>query len=236
MSGQEYSINTKDEVDIPNLEIERLQKEKAKYERALKKLEDLYYFGEEEEAISQKDYIFKKRDFQERLEEIDEEINILKQKNEDKTSDLFIDYAQHFLITKEMQQARQVDYRELSEIVGREALSDFMHTIIDNIVVIDKRVQSITFKNGITHTFAYKSLMQSKSSAPTKNQYKNFEGAVLDYLKENGPASRSDLQKATNITRDGIFTLLSELMEREIVIKTGQSTATRYHYNEKENN
>ncbi|MGE7795018.1 recombinase family protein [Lysinibacillus fusiformis] len=236
MSGQEYSINTKDEVGMPNLEIERLQKEKAKYERALKKLEDLYYFGEEEEAISQKDYIFKKRDFQERLEEIDEEINILKQKNEDKTSDLFIDYAQHFLITKEMQQARQVDYRELSEIVGREALSDFMHTIIDNIVVIDKRVQSITFKNGITHTFAYKSLMQSKSSAPTKNQYKNFEGAVLDYLRENGPASRSDLQKATNITRDGIFTLLSELMEREIVIKTGQSTATRYHYNEKENN
>ncbi|MDC6267756.1 recombinase family protein [Lysinibacillus fusiformis] len=234
MSGQEYSINTKDEMDMPNLEIERLQKEKAKYERALKKLEDLYYFGEEEEAISQKDYIFKKRDFQERLEEIDEEINISKQKSEDKTSDVFIDYAQHFLITKEMQQARQVDYRELSEIVGREALSDFMHTIIDNIVVIDKRVQSITFKNGITHTFAYKSLIQSKSSAPAKMQYKNYEGAVIQYLKDNGPASRSDLQKATNITRDGIYTLLSELIEREVIIKTGQSTATRYYYNEKQ--
>lgn len=236
MSGQEYSINTKDEMDMPNMEIERLQKEKAKYERALKKLEDLYYFGEEEEAISQKDYIFKKRDFQERLEEIDEEINISKQKSEDKTSDVFIDYAQHFLITKEMQQARQVDYRELSEIVGREALSDFMHTIIDKIVVIDKRVQSITFKNGITHTFAYKSLTQSKSSAPAKMQYKNYEGAVIEYLKDNGPASRSDLQKATNITRDGIYTLLSELIEREIIIKTGQSTATRYYYNEKQHN
>ncbi len=236
MSGQDYSLNTKDEIQIPNIEIERLQKEKAKFVRALKRLEDLYYFGEEEDAISQKDYIFKKRDLQERLEEIDDEINILKQKNDDKTSDVFIDYAQHFLITKEMQQARQVDYRELSEIVGREALSDFMQTIIDNIVVIDKRVQSITFKNGITHTFAYRSLLQSKSSAQTKKQYKNYEGPVLEYLKENGPASRSDLQKATNITRDGIFTLLSELIERGIVIKTGQSTATRYHYNEKQNN
>lgn len=236
MSGQEYSLNTKDEIEVPNIEIERLQKEKAKFVRALKRLEDLYYFGEEEDAISQKEYIFKKRDLQERLEEIDDEINLLKQKNEDKTSDVFIDYAQHFLITKEMQQARQVDYRELSEIVGREALSDFMQTIIDNIVVIDKRVQSITFKNGITHTFAYRSLLQSKSSAPTKKQYKNYEGPVLEYLKENGPASRSDLQKATNITRDGIFTLLSELIEREIIIKTGQSTATRYHYNEKQNN
>ncbi len=234
--GQEYSLNAKAEIETPNIEIERLQREKTKFVRALKRLEDLYYFGEEEDAISQKEYIFKKRDLQERLEELDDEINLLKQKNDDKTSDVFIDYAQHFLITKEMQQARQVDYRELSEIVGREALSDFMQTIIDNIVVIDKRVQSITFKNGITHTFAYRSLLQSKSSAPTKKQYKNYEGPVLEYLKENGPASRSDLQKATNITRDGIFTLLSELIEREIIIKTGQSTATRYHYNEKQNN
>lgn len=233
MSGQEYAVVSKDEMNILDFEMERLQKEKTKYERALTKLEDLYYFGEEEESMSQKDYIFKKRDFQERLEELEDEINTLKQKGEDKTSDVFVDNAQHFLITKEMQQARNVDYRELSEIVGREALSDFMHTIIDKIVVLDKRVQSITFKNGITHIFAYKSLIESKSAAPTRMQYKNFEDAVLDYLKENGPASRADLQKATNITRDGIFTLLSELIERGIVIKTGQSTATRYEYNEK---
>lgn len=233
MSSKEYSVVPKDEFNISDFEIERLQKEKAKYERALTKLEDLYYFGEEEESISQKDYIFKKRDFQERLEEIDDEINTLKQKGEEKTSDVFVDNAQHFLITKEMQQARNVDYRELSEVVGREALSDFMHTIIEKIVVLDKRVQSITFKNGITHIFAYKTLLQSKSAAPTRMQYKNYESAVLNYLKENGPTSRANLQKATNITRDGIFTLLNELIERGVVIKTGQSTATRYQYNEK---
>lgn len=233
MSGQEYSLASKDEINNSDIEIERLQKEKAKFERALTRLEDLYLFGEEEDGISQKDFIFKKRDLQGRLEEIDTEINTLKQKHENKTSDVFVDNAQHFLITKEMQQARNVDYRELSEVVGREALSDFMHTIIDKIVILDKRVQSITFKNGITHIFAYKSLLQSKSAAPTRMQYKNYEGSVLDYLKENGPASRTDLQTATNITRDGIFTLLSELIELGIVIKTGQSTATRYQYNKK---
>ncbi|MDS9471018.1 hypothetical protein KGS98_03660 [Sporosarcina pasteurii] len=46
----------------------------------------------------------------------------------------------------------------LSDIVGREALSDFVHTIIDNMTVLDKRVQSITFKNGFTYTFAYRPL------------------------------------------------------------------------------
>ncbi|MGE7942792.1 recombinase family protein [Lysinibacillus xylanilyticus] len=233
MSDQEYSVVSKEEINMSDFEIERLQKEKAKYERALTRLEDLYYFGEEEDGISQKDYIFKKRDLQERLEEIDAEINTLQKNSDEKTSDVFVDNAQHFLITKEMQQARNVDYRALSDVVGREALSDFMHTIIDKVVVLDKRVQSITFKNGITHTFAYKPLLQSRSTAPTRMQYKNYEGAILDYLKENGPASRADLQKATNISRDGIFTLLSELIERDIVIKTGQSTATRYQYNEK---
>ncbi|MFF2794947.1 recombinase family protein [Lysinibacillus xylanilyticus] len=231
MSDQEYSMAKNNEIIISNIEIERLQKEKAKYEKALTRLEDLYLF--DEDGISQKDYIFKKRDLQERLEEILLNINTLQQKDEDKTSNAFVNNAEHFLITKEMQQARNIDYRDLSDTVGREALYDFMHTIIENVVVLDKRVQSITFKNGITHTFAYNSLLQSKSAAPTRMQYKNYEGAVLGYLKENGPASRAVLQKATNISRDGIFTLLAELIELGIVIKVGQSTATRYYYNEK---
>jgi len=231
LSGHEYSLATNDEQVIPDLEIERLNKEKVKYEKALARLEDLYLFGED--GISQKDYIFKKRDLRERLEEIEVDINTLHQKNNNKSSDTFIDNGQHFLITKEMQQARNVDYRSLSESIGREALSDFIHTVIDNIIVLDKRVQSITFKNGITQTFAYKSLLQSKSAATTRMQYRYYEDAVLDYLKENGPASRTDLQKATNISRDGIFTLLAELIERDLIIKTGQSVSIRYHYNEK---
>lgn len=64
-------------------------------------------------------------------------------------------------------------------------------------------------------------------------QFRLYESAVLDYLKENGPASRADLQKATNISRDGIFTLLAELIERDLIVKTGQSVSTRYHYKEK---
>lgn len=230
MPGQEYSLVVDDGNLVSNLEVERLQREKAKYEKALTRLEDLYLFGED--GISQKDYIFKKRDIQAKLEEIEKGIEDL-QKKDVITSDAFIDNARHFLITKEMQQTRNVDYRELDALVGREALSDFIHTIIDRIVVVDKRVQSITFRNGITHTFAYKSLLDSKGMAPARMQYKNFEEAILEYLKENGPASRSDLQKATNIKRDGFYKLMGELIERGDVVKTGQSTRTRYEYKEK---
>lgn len=231
MPGQVYSP-TADEVDFtPDLETERLQKEKTKYEKALTRLEDLYLFGED--GISQKDYIFKKRDIKEKLEGIDTKLEALLQTGGEKTNDAFIDNALHFLITKEMQQARNVDFRELFDTVGREALSEFIHTIINRIVVIDKRVQSITFKNGVTHTFAYKHLLDSAGVSPARMQYKAYEEAVLDYLKENGPASRSDLQKATNITRDGFYKLLAELIERGVVVKTGQSTRTRYQCKEK---
>lgn len=160
-------------------------------------------------------------------------MGILQRKNADVISDTFVDHAQHFLITKEMQQAIHVDHRTLSDAVGREPLSDFIHTIIDTIVVMDKRVQSIKFKNGITHTFAYKSLLDSKSTAPARMQYRNYEDAVLNNLNENGPAARADLQKATNISRDGIYTLLAELIERGFILKTGQSTQTRNEYIEK---
>ena len=166
MPGQEYILATDDEIIMPDLEAERLQRDAKKFGTALSRLEDLYLFGED--GISQKDYIFKKRNLQEQLEEIETEINSLQQKDGDTTSEVFVDNAQHFLITKEMQQARHVDHRALSDIVGREALSDFVHTIIDNIIVLDKRVQSITFKNGITHTFAYRSLLQSQSTAPAR--------------------------------------------------------------------
>ncbi len=47
LSGHEYSLAINDEHVIPDLEIERLNKEKVKYEKALARLEDLYLFGED---------------------------------------------------------------------------------------------------------------------------------------------------------------------------------------------
>lgn len=123
-------------------------------------------FGDD--GISQKDYIIKKRDIHKRLEEIEMILNEMISQDVAETSDAFIDNAEYFLITKEMQQTRNVDHRTLSDSAGKEMLSDFIDTIIDKIIVADKRIQSITFKNVITHTFAYKSLLDSKSTAPNK--------------------------------------------------------------------
>lgn len=231
MYSEAYSLETNNETVIVDLETERLQREKKKFETALTRLEDLYLFGDE--GISQKDYVFKKRDLRKRLEAIEVTLNEMKDKNVEDTSATFIDHAEYFLITKEMQQARNVDHRALSDSVGREMLSDFIHTIIDKIIVVDKRIQSITFKNGITHHFTYKSLLDSKSTAPSKMQYKNYEEVVLSYLRENGACSRADIQKQFNMSKHEIYTLLNDLIKRQLIGKTGQSVSIRYHLNEK---
>lgn len=232
MYSESYSLTSnQSETVVVDLESERLQREKKKFETALMRLEDLYLFGDD--GISQKDYIFKKRDILKRLEEIELSLNEIQSKDTDETSDIFVDNAEYFLITKEMQQARNIDHRALSDSVGREMLSDFIRTIIDKIVVSDKRVQSITFRNGITHTFAYKTLLDSQSAPSSRMKYKDYEDTVLNYLSENGACSRADIQKKFNMSKHAIHTLLSDLIKRQLIGKTGQSVSIRYHIHEK---
>lgn len=226
----EYGI-TKESNNINNIELERLKKERVKYINALERLEDLFLFSDD--VMSKKDYVTKKESIQIRLDEIEKDISTFEAQSEKKTSHVFTDNAQHYLVSKEMQQARNVEFRSLSDAVDREILSDFIDNIIDKIIVIDKRIMSLTFKNGISLKFEYKSLADSKNVAPQRMRYKNYEGLVLDYLKDHGPASRNELQKEFNMSRHSAHMLLNELLERQIVGKTGKSVAIRYHLKEK---
>ncbi|MEK5038946.1 recombinase family protein [Sporosarcina sp. FSL K6-3457] len=231
--GHDFSSAKNNDKYVTDLATQRLQKEKAKFEKALSRLEDLYYF--KDEGISQKDYIFKKRNFLEELEVIEKELNKLQQNQTIKNSNVFIDNAQHFLITKEMQQARNVNYRELLDAVGKDLLADFIQSVISKIVVADKRVQSITFKNGITHSFAYKPLTEpQKGNAPAKPLNKEYEVMVLGYLEENGSASRTDIESLVGMKRSNTLNLLKDLLDRDLIVKRGNSVAIRYYINRKD--
>jgi len=54
---------------------------------------------------------------------------------------------------------------------------------------------------------------------------------VLIYIKEQGLASRTVIEKLTNLKRSSVYTLLQELMDQDLVIKKGNSVANRYFYN-----
>lgn len=223
-----------DEVSTSNLELEKLQNEKQRYDKALTRLEDLYLFSDE--SMSEKDFLFKKRDIIQNIERLNSSITAIRksQANTRKTADIsFLITASNFLIKKELMNKRDIDFREFLDVVDKALIQDFIKTVIARIVIVDKKILSITFKNGITHQFMYKPIEQRKIKTKEKFLYRSFEPDLLEYLKEHGSATRADVEKLTGMKRDGALSILNEFMDRGIVEKKGNSIAIRYFLNEK---
>ena len=65
----------------------------------------------------------------------------------------------YFKVSKEANKLiedRYIDYEKYIRAIDPSIPHSFLQQIIDHIVVNDGRVTSITFKNGATHTFTYK--------------------------------------------------------------------------------
>ncbi|SHJ75387.1 Site-specific DNA recombinase [Tepidibacter formicigenes DSM 15518] len=226
--------NSNEEESAENLELESLKKEKLKYEKALKRLEDLFLFSDE--AMSNKDFLFKKRDLTQHLERVNEKLSELHRRNADMrlTTDVaFLNKASNFLMSKHLSGKRNIDYRELLAVVDKTLIQDFIQTVIDKIIVIDKRVHSITFQNGITHNFLYKAKEKQKMRPKQKFLYRSYEPILIQYLKEHESVSRKEVEDLIGMGRTGAGSILKEFVDRGIVEKKGNSVATRYFLKEK---
>lgn len=136
-------------------EIEALRKEKEKQERALKRLMDLYLYSDS--SLSEKDFIIRKSEITQRLEEINAMLGMVARNVENSLSDEeFIRQASHLLISKELSGRQYIYYKNLAKNVPPEILKAYMDTILDSLTLVDGHVASITFKNGLTHKFIYR--------------------------------------------------------------------------------
>ncbi|EHI98002.1 Resolvase domain containing protein [Clostridium sp. DL-VIII] len=210
-----------------NSELENLKKEKIKYEKALSRLEDLYLF--DEQGISKKDYLFKKRDITEHIQKINEDISNVNKKNSNITTDIsFLNKAGNFLIHNELSNKKNIDYRELLQTIDISLIKDFVNTVINKIEINDKKVYSITFSNGITHRFLYKVKYLQVIRTKEKFLYRKFEPQIVEYLNENNSITRKDIETITGLSHSSANALLLELLEKQIIEKKGNSVATRY--------
>lgn len=218
--------NDSDQLSISN-EIEKLNKEKTKFETALSRLDDLYLYSEE--PMPKKDYLFKKRDITNNLEEINSKILNSNTNNNTSTDNMaFLNKANHFLIANKLNEKRDIDFRELLNIVDKSIIRDFIHTAIDKIVISNKKVYSITFKNGLIHNFLYKPKENQTKAPREKFLYKSFESNVIEYLSTNDSISRMEIESLVNITRSGANSIIQDLLSRDIIEKKGNSIAIRY--------
>lgn len=134
-----------------DFETAQLSKEKAKYERALKRLDDLYLF--DDDAISEKDYLLKKNDLKNALDSVNFKI---KQKNIKSNDDVnFFKSATVLILKLELNKTENINYKDLLIKISKETMKEFINTVIKNIIVKDRKIISIEFKNGYIARFVY---------------------------------------------------------------------------------
>lgn len=153
-SSTYYNAPVTIETSMPTDDINKLQDKKAKLERALERLKDVYLFSDE--SMSQKEFIDTKTSLETQIVSLNNDISALINANPDDADIDFIEKASSFLITQHLQSQEEIDYKALWLSAGQEALNDLTHSVIDNIVVHDGHVQEITFKNGLVHRFVWK--------------------------------------------------------------------------------
>ena len=137
-------------------ELKSLQSEQKRQQRALDRLNDLYLYSDE--SMSEREYIVRKQQITDRLGEFNEAIGMMSQESWMHTmdDDDFIKQASAFILTQKLSGRQYVYYTALAETVDPELLKGFFISIIDSIIVKDGRPKTITFRNGISHTFVYK--------------------------------------------------------------------------------
>lgn len=226
-SHEYYDDLKSEDYSKQEVELQREIKERQKFEKALERLEDLYLFSESD--MSKKDYLFKLRDLTTNLEKINSNISKLKQQDVKVHQSInFLTDATNFLMTMELSKKRNVDYKELLESVEHSVIQKFIRTIISEISVKDKKIQSITFQNGMTHKFMYKELKNQTIKSQGKFLYRDYKDRVINYIKENGSVKRIDVEEYTGLTRFNTTSLLNELINESCVIKEGLSISTKY--------
>ena len=147
-----YSANINENKDY-DFEIEQYEKQKDKYKRALERLNNLYLY--DDEAMSEKDYILKKNEIKSKIDDINIKLKKLN-RTTNKESD-FIKKAKVLLLSLELKN-NKIIYKDIVNKIGRETLKDFMNTIIKKIIVKDKKVLAIKFKNDLELNFIYKEM------------------------------------------------------------------------------
>lgn len=139
-------------------EISVLQERRRKCEKALHRLQALYFYGDED--LPEKDFIISKKKMTGDLKEIDNrlaELHALGGEDGDADSDEFIQKASYFVMVENLLNERYVDYEKYIRNIEPSIARNFIVSVVKSIEVENSRVKSITFKNGLTHTFIYKS-------------------------------------------------------------------------------
>lgn len=130
--------------------------ERRKKERALARLKAIYLYNDED--MPETEYIIERKSITDDLERIDNRLEEIEKNSAAAFSisdEDFISKASYFIMSQQLLTKRYVNFETLIRKIDAKIIKEFVNTIIKKIVILDGKIISILFKNGIKHKFLY---------------------------------------------------------------------------------
>lgn len=131
--------------------------DKRRLERALKCLNAIYLYGDEE--IPGKDFILDRKSITDSLQQIDDRLKELDAAavfDVSLSDDEFMEKASQFILTQQLLDKRSVNYEKFIRKIDPRIVKDFLNETVSNFCIKDGLTTSVLFKNGIELRFCYK--------------------------------------------------------------------------------
>ena len=131
--------------------------DKQRLERALKRLNAIYLYGDEE--IPGKDFILDRKSITDSLQQIDDRLKELDAAavfDVSLSDDEFMEKASQFILTQQLLDKRSVNYEKFIRKIDPRIVKDFLNETVSNFCIKDGLTTSVLFKNGIELRFCYK--------------------------------------------------------------------------------
>lgn len=135
-------------------EIQKLESDKEKYNKAMERWDNVYLFANED--ISEREYLQKKNQIAQMINDVQNQINKIIENLRDSQAVLF-DSKQldTCVLNYNLGKGEFIDYKLLASEIEDTALKEFFMLILDYIVVKDKKIIEVVFKNGLKQKFFY---------------------------------------------------------------------------------
>lgn len=204
-----------------------------KYETALSRLEELYLFSEE--TMSQKDFLMKKKEFQGKIASLKDEAQKETRQPPPQPAMDYQVFINSIIILKETMSGKQDAFtlEWLVKNIGIEMLHQIVNDLIDKITVKDNLVQSIVFKNGITHFFNYKPETKNKAIRNVDVFLSEHQETIITHVKTYGFIDRKTLRVISGCDSTTAETAIRSMVRREKLVLMRKGRKKQYILPEK---
>lgn len=135
-------------------EINRLQKGLERQKRALERLKSLYLYADS--SLSETEYITQSTEIAEKISELKQSLSLIKANHYTISDENFVRSASAFILKRTFADRNYANFKNLSINLDRRTLQEFVNAIVDSITIHKGLVKSISFRNGMVHTFKFK--------------------------------------------------------------------------------